>query len=284
MDLFGYVLRFGGEMQFGDHIEWWAGRQQYSSMTTLLYWAPNHSVLIWLATALLIRYGNCVNFITKFQLVIALLSIVSPFGVIGLTAIYLAYLLPNIKKVITIEFFISLCVSFIVTLYVFLFLHDDSRSFMFGRPNIYSWYVELSRYIIFVLLEVLLYGVVVIRSKTSENVFWFALVYLLLVPLIPSIGPANDFAMRSTVAPLFVIMICCYKVLISDIVIKKYKIILFSLLCVGSVTPASEIYRGFTFSANSIIDLKKNLYDITNAEAHHYYARCSESSLIKCPK
>jgi len=41
------VLRVPAAIEHWDvtkHLEWWAGRYQYSSMTTQLFWVPNHAL------------------------------------------------------------------------------------------------------------------------------------------------------------------------------------------------------------------------------------------------
>ena len=40
------------------HLEWWAASYQYSSMTTQLFWVPNHALGGWLTMGLLCRAGG----------------------------------------------------------------------------------------------------------------------------------------------------------------------------------------------------------------------------------
>ena len=50
-DIIGNLLRvphFIPHWDITQHLEWWAGRYQYSSMTTQLFWVPNHALGGWL--------------------------------------------------------------------------------------------------------------------------------------------------------------------------------------------------------------------------------------------
>lgn len=44
MDFLGFWLEKARLPEVGEHIEWWAPWLQYSSQTTLLFWAPNHAL------------------------------------------------------------------------------------------------------------------------------------------------------------------------------------------------------------------------------------------------
>ena len=55
-DVLGQIIsnpRFLYLWNITQHIEWWAGAYQYSSMTTQLFWVPNHALGGWLVIGLL---------------------------------------------------------------------------------------------------------------------------------------------------------------------------------------------------------------------------------------
>jgi hypothetical protein len=59
LDIIGNLLddgpRFRSDWNVTTHLEWWAGTYQYSSMTTQLFWVPNHALPGWLMIGLLYR-------------------------------------------------------------------------------------------------------------------------------------------------------------------------------------------------------------------------------------
>ena len=59
LDIIGSLLddgpRFRTDWNITTHLEWWAGKYQYSSMTTQLFWVPNHALGGWLIIGLLFR-------------------------------------------------------------------------------------------------------------------------------------------------------------------------------------------------------------------------------------
>ncbi len=58
LDVIGTWLQAPGSLAHWDvtrHLEWWAQSYQYSSMTTQLFWVPNHALGGWLVIGLLMR-------------------------------------------------------------------------------------------------------------------------------------------------------------------------------------------------------------------------------------
>lgn len=66
------------------HLEWWAGKYQYSSHITQLYWVFNQCLPVWLATLLLLLEKNNKNLV--FIMGLTLLSSTLPF--IGLIPVF----------------------------------------------------------------------------------------------------------------------------------------------------------------------------------------------------
>ena len=69
--------------QPAEHIEWWSNAFQYSSMTTQLFWVPNHCLPAWIATALLYRHWQREEFFPAAFLSAALLPAWTPFAALG---------------------------------------------------------------------------------------------------------------------------------------------------------------------------------------------------------
>jgi hypothetical protein len=83
LDFFGYVLVNQHFPAAADHLEWWAGLWQLSSMTSLLFWVPQHALAGWLMTFVFLQLLRTRrNEFLLFLLVPVLLW--SPFVALGL--------------------------------------------------------------------------------------------------------------------------------------------------------------------------------------------------------
>jgi hypothetical protein len=88
LDMVGTLLRIPGPVTHWDitrHLEWWAARYQYSSMTTQLFWVPNHALGAWLGIGLLVRReGGARDVETLLPLLVVMVALWSPLAAIGL--------------------------------------------------------------------------------------------------------------------------------------------------------------------------------------------------------
>jgi hypothetical protein len=88
-DVIGYQLQREMWPEFGEHIEIWTSFLEYPSNTTQLFWAPNHSLAAWIATALLLRFQD--SRIAQLRLIPALLPglfLWSPLSAAGFTILW----------------------------------------------------------------------------------------------------------------------------------------------------------------------------------------------------
>ncbi len=65
------------------HLEWWAGRYQYSSMTTQLFWVPNHALGGWLTIGLLLRAERDTPLDSMLPMILAAVALSSPLAALG---------------------------------------------------------------------------------------------------------------------------------------------------------------------------------------------------------
>lgn len=277
MDAVGWIIKYGG-LNPTQHIEWWAGRMQYSSMSTLMFWAPNHSVFFWLATAILYKYKDNQKLLNFFPVIISILIIVSPLAVIGLAFLYVSLMLSNIRAYFNFSFLKWGCVSLLIAIGPCVYLLSDLAAVNNRITAEHTWMWEFARYILFVTLEFGVLGYLLYRNGCREVLYWASTIFLIFIPLLPVFGPGNDLAMRATVAPLFIYCIITINILVGKVInIDRATVII--VLIVGAVTPLTEFARALS---EPIISREPNstLVEITNGNAGHYYANCSSDNIL----
>ncbi len=96
-DILGNILnggpRFLQHWNIAKHLEWWAGSYQYSSMTTQLFWVPNHALASWLLIGLMSRNTRCSAADAMLPILLAAAALWSPLSAVGLVpfALWKAY-------------------------------------------------------------------------------------------------------------------------------------------------------------------------------------------------
>jgi hypothetical protein len=97
LDVLGYYLLDTHPFRLHSHVEWWTDFFQYSSMTTLLFWVPQHALAAWISTGVLVDAILDPDEIQIPGITLAASIIWSPFGILGtapyLFAFFLRYLL-----------------------------------------------------------------------------------------------------------------------------------------------------------------------------------------------
>jgi hypothetical protein len=88
LDIIGSLLndgpRFRYDWNITTHIEWWAGKFQYSSMTTQLFWVPNHALGGWLTIGLLFRHPRSAQLNLLLPIIVVAAALWSPLTALGL--------------------------------------------------------------------------------------------------------------------------------------------------------------------------------------------------------
>ena len=264
-----------------NHLEYAGANLQYSSNTTQLYWVFNQSVMTWLIIALIIQIKKPETII----FISCLTFCYSPFATFGVLpiAIFLIikclveenkiskfssvkqFLLKIGKILISWESLFALCI-----LIIFGTFYTSSTSTITLRN--FNWitngitFVEfLGPYLRFILVNALVYEIVLFWKYKKDPFFWFIVIELLLIPLY-RMTPANDFCMRASIGPLFVLTIFVIEFL-ADNKNKILILIMLFLLVIGMATPVHEILRSIhhTFSDDRKDYIKDNLiYSIGN--------------------
>lgn len=248
MDFVIYVLVMK-ELPVNTHIEWWANSAgiQYSANTTQLYWVFNQSIPVWLILALFLLIkdkrltaGLC-----------ALTFAYSPFAAIGIIPIAAASCLQGkgnirskIKDMISVE---NVLIPFMILILYGSFYMQNSNSlgktgFTFAmHPRIWTFVV----YIVFLVVEVFVYLVPIVQYARKWPYYWVILAELTVLPLF-SMGMNNDFTMRASIPPLFLMMVIIVKYLLDE---EVKAVSLFwrraaaAIVLTGFLTSVSELQR-----------------------------------------
>ncbi len=278
LDVVGTLLHAPGSAAHWDitrHLEWWAQRYQYSSMTTQLFWVPNHALCGWVAMGLLMRSPRGA-LEPMLPILIVAVALCSPLTALGLVPFVLLRVVGASRGSLELAHPRVWLPAAIVGLIVAAYLTLDS-----GRiPR--GWTVgsgaravsDLLRQTEFFLLEAGLVGGAILALRRSSPVV-LALVILALLPLV-SFGAANDLVMRASIPSLAVLAMEAARALAEPAVskaIRARKIVLGALLAVGAVTPFQEFARAAVLPRWPI-DVHATLIDAACGHyPPHYVAR-----------
>lgn len=265
------------------HMEWWAGYFQYSSNTTQLYWVFNQSIPIWIICGiLLLLYENP-------RCILALISLgfaYSTWAIFGLLPLGLyGFFKGGLTKLINLYNIMipGMMMLFYGSFYISSALQSTGSIGLLLIGN--DWNVVLLRYLLFILLEVYAY-ILICRNISSAPFYWLVVVMLTVFPVIIVID--KNFSMRASIPPLFFLMVYVL------IFLERYdaqghrfgrlrKAILICMLCIGSLTPISEIGRSIYKTSCGVpyeyikID---SLADINSTDVKNYLVYAKDLTTI----
>ncbi|HEY8879673.1 MAG TPA: hypothetical protein VIN03_19040 [Roseateles sp.] len=250
MDFLGFWLEKARLPEVGEHIEWWAPWLQYSSQTTLLFWAPNHALPAWLGVALVWRHRETGLALAPAALLLLAAALWSPLACVGLLPLlavatlrqrawqtWLRELLrPAVLAVLPVLVLLALFVSFGIVVDV---LPDERRELAEVAGSTATWY----QWICFELLEWGFLACVLLAARPRRLgwPFWVACGLLLVLPLL-RFGPGNDLVMRAGIAPVTLLMLCVANSLSGDMP-ARWRGAAVLMLLIGTITPAQELWR-----------------------------------------
>jgi hypothetical protein len=307
LDVIGIWLRARDAFAHWDvtrHLEWWAGSYQYSSMTTQLFWVPNHALGGWLTVGLLMRTAGrrpvveagragvpwsagaaasasgppSADLEEVLPVVTAALALWSPLTALGAVPFVLCRLAGSMRRERSLRlvdpriWVPALAVGAVVAAYLTLDAGKIPKGWIIGRSGAVT--LDLLRHAEFFLLEAGLIGAAILAIRASREVV-LALVILALLPLV-SFGAANDFAMRVSIPSLAVLAIAACRALTGTVPGRTVSVkrgILAGLLAVGAVTPLQEIARAVVLDRWPV-NLDATLIEAACGEyPPHYVAR-----------
>jgi len=253
------------------HLEWWAESYQYSSMTTQLFWVPNHALGGWLLIGLLMREPGVPErpgagreprdsglearrggLDTVLPLVLVALALWSPLTALGAAPFVLCRMGDSVRRDRSLAladpriWAPALAVGLVLAAYLTLDAGRIPRGWTIGRHGLGAGAVtrDLWRHAEFFLLEAGLIGAAILAIRASRRVV-LALAILALLPLV-SFGAANDFVMRVSIPSLAVLAIAACLALAQGAPSAPTRIkrgVLAGLLVLGAVTPLQEFAR-----------------------------------------
>ena len=304
LDVVGTVLRVPAAIEHWDvtkHLEWWAGRYQYSSMTTQLFWVPNHALGAWLGIGLLCRQRGADAVDALLPMTVVAVALWSPLAALGLVP----FLLLRVWQVSIGErssrlfhprvWAPALAVGLVVAAYLTLDAGRIPKGWTIGHEGFGPGAIaeDLWRQAQFFLLEAGLLGLAILSIRRSAAVV-LALCVLAVLPVV-SFGAANDFVMRVSIPSLTVLAIGACLALFGGAATaaaaapgkrQLKQAVLVGLLLLGAVTPFQEFARATTLAAWPA-NLDATLIDAAcGTFPAHYIARLRDqpiAALLRSP-
>ncbi|KQW46610.1 MULTISPECIES: hypothetical protein [unclassified Roseateles] len=251
MDMLGFLLEKARSPEFGEHIEWWAPWLQYSSQTTLVFWAPNHALPGWLGAALVWRHREAGLALAPAALLLLAGALWSPLACVGLLPLLALTTLrhqplqrwvrelmrPAVLAALPLLALLAVFVSFGIVTDA---LPAEGRELVEVVAAKANWY----QLVCFGLLEwgFLAAALLAAGPRRQGWVFWAACALLLVLPLL-RFGPGNDLVMRAGIAPVALLMLCAARALHSGEMPDRWRAALALMLCIGAITPGQELAR-----------------------------------------
>lgn len=251
MDLPGFVLEKARVPGLGDHIEWWAPWLQYSSQTTLLFWAPNHALPAWLGVALAWRHREAGLALAPAALLLLAAALWSPLACVGLLPVLAVTTLQRLPwhawlrellrpAVLAVLPALALLAAFVSFGIVTEALPKERRELADVAAATATWY----QWIWFQLFEwgFLAFVLMAAGPRRLGWPFWTACALLFALPLL-RFGPGNDLVMRAGIAPVTLLMLCSLQALSDATVASRWRAAVVVMLLIGVATPAQEFWR-----------------------------------------
>jgi hypothetical protein len=247
--------RFLATWHIANHLEWWAGNYQYSSMTTQLFWVPNHALSGWLTIGLLCRDRQGTPLHALLPMVIVASALWSPLTTLGVVPFAAWKALAAMTRERSFGllhprvWFPAMLVGIAVAGYLTLDLANIPKGWTVG--NSHDGFADsLLLQAQFFLLEAGLIGFAILALRRSSQVV-LALIILAILPA-AHFGPGNDLVMRGSIPSLVVLLIAACLALVEkapDPGSRVKKALLAALLIVGAVTPVQEFARAVLLPA-----------------------------------
>ncbi len=249
LDLLGN-LAVGQIMPKGTaHLEWWSGLMSYPAHTSMLYWAPPHTIAMWIITGMLMYRGLRRDTSQDLAFLTSGAILHSAFTFIGLLPFsILAAWESRAKKSLS---FSNLFVAPLLVLIVLAFYLSRMESLPQGP--IWKFYPLQESWILLFTFYFLEFGLYAFLCMDGSHEFWtprmrrwwwVMLACLFAFPLY-KIGTYNDFPMRGADPALFLLCVFIGWRIVEHANAKKSGRVrwLVLFLCIGACTAGTEITR-----------------------------------------
>jgi hypothetical protein len=256
LDIVGNLLNdgphFRSDWNVTTHLEWWAGSYQYSSMTTQLFWVPNHALAAWLVIGLLYRNVALAPLASVLPILVVAAALWSPLSAIGLVPFVLGKVGTGMLRSRSVQLLHpkiwapALAVGVVVAAYLELDPGHIPKGLAVASGSVGALAMALSQQAQFFLLEAGFIGFSILLIRRTDEII-IALLVLALLPF-AYFGPANDLVMRASIPSLAVLAIGAALALVDRTAaprsLRKH-VFLGGLLAVGAATPSAEFARAF---------------------------------------
>lgn len=280
------------------HLEWWC-YLQFSCPTTCLFWVFNQTIVPWLAILCVLQEEKLCNYV--FIGICAFAA--GPIPMVGIAVYMLLYgiykgidcVVNKKMKEFLKEVFSPVNCLAVFILPVFLLYYKSNQALNNGiagaSARVFSVFKlatitdEFIRDVILLLvLDAGIYLLLLYRNYKNDMFFYITIITTIIAPFI-QIGGSSDFVMRFSIPTVMVMVAMCLKYLanydgskVADRRSKYIFVILCVCLLVGSVTPMTEFFRGYSTMlqtgkiVNVCDDIKTFNQDIAanNFTAHDY--------------
>lgn len=288
-DIVGNLLndgpRFRKYWDITTHLEWWAGSYQYSSMTTQLFWVPNHAFGGWLIIGLLYRCTLASDLELMLPILLVAAALWSPLTALGLIPFVLWRAVQDIflrrslrllhVKIWAPALLVGLAVSAYLTLATGSVPKGSSLSGWSSGDEVMS----ILRQLQFFLLEAGFLGLSILLIRRSTEMI-IALAFLAVLPAV-YLGPGNDLVMRASIPALAVISISAFLALLDRSQSFKKRAFLAGLLIIGAATPIAEFARAFLYPVWPINFRATLIGADCGGFAPHYVAKVNDQLITR---
>ncbi len=267
MDVLGGLITGDGLPAWAEHIEWWARQYQFSSMTTQLFWVPNHALPAWLCALVVWRHRQQGLAHVPAALLMLACMLWAPLVALGLAPMLLGATLRGQPSAAA---WARACVqpAVLATLPLMGFIISFSTLNIPSAvaPTMSAAQLPLasafSTWFTFSALEWALVAGIAWALGQRSWLIALAAVELMVLPL-GHFGPGNDLVMRGSIPALTVVMMALLNALFdhrsaeaavtntaTESPTRRWhwlasRPMLVVLVAVGAVTPLMELERAF---------------------------------------
>ncbi|MCK9387183.1 MAG: hypothetical protein M0Q22_02155, partial [Sulfuritalea sp.] len=290
MDLLGVWLIYDVLPVFPQAIEWWVP-YSYSSLCSQLFWAPNHSLPIWILTALLYRHWAHATIWRLMLFVLPLSLIWTPFAIAGVMPFLFLAGIRWWQKRQPLDIDYHLVVFAMVLGYVSLrFITLDLSGLPIHLPNEVTQGTNVSMYpapsitdyLVFVEMEFGILALALLPTlRHSFGLYGLAVAMLLALPIV-SLGPSKDTMLRLSVPPLIILLILVLSSIQDWAKAKSFPAsayVIAVILLLGAPSAYHEIARSILWQ-RTVPNYAKSLVEQQGGSfPPHYVARLNQPDL-----
>ncbi|HKF94330.1 MAG TPA: hypothetical protein VKB96_06960, partial [Gammaproteobacteria bacterium] len=231
------------------HLDSWAGRIQYSSHVTQLFWVPHHAFAGWTFMLFYLRWRKELMGAPALAIVFGVCLLWSPLAMIGaLPFLMFAMIVDFLRSRIRLTSVVAPACVAAATIPPFLFLIIDSGNVENGTFIFQSSFWQI--YLVFLAVEIGPFYLIVRASPLDRTLTERAELVLLfgLLALLPAfyVGFSNDLTMRASIPALALLAVLVFEqIQLAFAERRRARIWMTAVVAIGAATPAFEIARTF---------------------------------------